>query len=295
MAGVKNGPGEAGPAEKRALRRIGHKGADEIVHGNTIESFEAAVEHGVDMIEFDVLRAREGKLIVAHDYEDALARRPLTLHEALDAFLDPPLDKVEIDCDLKLPGREAELAGALAGHGLVERAMVSTMEIESLQKLRQLEPGLRLGWTFPKTSRDWTSHRSVLPILKVALAAMRRQFPRAIAERTEQLGLSAIWAYHQVVTPKAVRAANDAGVELIAWTVDDLGRMTELIKMGVGGVATNDPRLFEQAERAAAGGAPAPEPAEPDVVEELDEEAEPAAEERPEVAKKAEAKRPKED
>ena len=38
--------------------------------------------------------------------------------------LDPPLDEVEIDCDLKLPGREAELAGALAGGADVGRRAV---------------------------------------------------------------------------------------------------------------------------------------------------------------------------
>jgi glycerophosphoryl diester phosphodiesterase len=30
----------------------------------------------MDMVELDVLRAREGRLIVAHDPEDALRRRP---------------------------------------------------------------------------------------------------------------------------------------------------------------------------------------------------------------------------
>lgn len=140
-------------------RRIGHKGADAISPGNTIDSFLTAVEHGVDMIEIDVLKGREGRLIVAHDYQDALRRRPLDLTDALDAFLDPPLDQVEIDFDLKLPGREAELAGALAGHGLFERSMISTMEVSSLLKLRQLEPDLRLGWTYPKTRRDWTQYR----------------------------------------------------------------------------------------------------------------------------------------
>ena len=39
--------------------------------GNTLASFEAALEHGVDMIEFDVLRMRDGRLVLAHDYEDA--------------------------------------------------------------------------------------------------------------------------------------------------------------------------------------------------------------------------------
>src|SRR5258705_10177676 len=132
-----------------AYRRIGHKGADAITTGNTADSFDAAVELGVDMIELDVLRDREGRLIVAHDHHDASLRRPMDLTEALDLFLEPPLDKVEIDCDLKLAGREAELAGALAGRGLVERTMISTMEVESLLKLRQLEPDLRLGWTYP--------------------------------------------------------------------------------------------------------------------------------------------------
>ena len=53
------------------LIRVGHKGADHVAPGNTVESFEAALEHGVDMIEFDVLRARDGRLVLAHDYEDA--------------------------------------------------------------------------------------------------------------------------------------------------------------------------------------------------------------------------------
>ena len=38
-----------------ALIRVGHKGADAIVPGNTLASFDAALAAGVDMIEFDVL------------------------------------------------------------------------------------------------------------------------------------------------------------------------------------------------------------------------------------------------
>ena len=192
-------------------RRIGHKGADAITPGNTIDSFEAAVDLGVDMIELDVLRDREGRLVIAHDYQDALSRRPLALIDALDAFLDPPLDEVEIDCDLKLPGREAELAGALAGHGLVERAMVSTMEVSSLQKLRQLEPDLRLGWTYPKTRRDWTQYRWARPVLIARAGGDRRRFPEdARGARAGTLGVDAVWAYHQIITPRLVEAAEES-------------------------------------------------------------------------------------
>ena len=79
---------EAAPEQTPAYRRIGHKGADAIIAGNTPESFDAAVEHGVDMVELDVLREQEGRLIVAHDFDDALRRQPMDLTEALDLFLD---------------------------------------------------------------------------------------------------------------------------------------------------------------------------------------------------------------
>ena len=232
-----------------AYRRIGHKGADAIVTGNTPESFDAAVEQGVDMIELDVLRAKEGRLIVAHDYHDAMVRKPMDLAEALDLFLEPPLDEVEIDCDLKLTGREAELAGALAGRGLVERAMVSTMEVESLIKLRKLEPELRLGWTYPKTRRDWTQYGWAGPALRAGLSAIRRRFPGILERKGPKLGVNAVWAYHPIITPRLVAAADKVGVELIAWTVDDADRMRDLLAMGVDGICSNDPRLFEVVER----------------------------------------------
>lgn len=115
-----------------SLRLVGHKGADLIAPGNTIESFHAAVEHGVDTIELDVLWLRDSHLpveqraplVVAHDWHDAESRTPLKLTEALDAFLEPPLAGVEIDIDIKLPGREEEIVEALRERDLVGRAMV---------------------------------------------------------------------------------------------------------------------------------------------------------------------------
>jgi len=268
--------------------RIGHKGADAIVQGNTLESFEAAVEEGVDMIEFDVLRDRDGRLVIAHDYPDAASRRPLDLLDALDAFCEPPLDEVQFDCDLKLPGREPELAGALAGHGLLERAMVSTMEVESIVKLRRLEPDLRLGWTVPKTRRDWTRSRWAGPAVVTGLMAMRRRMPKTIAARAPELGVNAVWAYRRLITPKLVKAAHDAGIELVAWTVDEPKLITRLAEMGVDGIVSNDPRLFkgEAPSPAQDDGKPEPEDAK-EIAEELVEEAEPEpdAEPEPEAAK----------
>ncbi len=236
------------------LRLVGHKGADLIAPGNTLESFAAAVEAGADTIELDVLWRRDGHpriateertpLVVAHDWHDAERRTPLTLGEALDAFAMPPLDRVEVDLDIKLPGREDEVVAALRERDLVERAMVSTMELSSLARIRDLEPDLRRGWTYPKVTRDWASKRWAKAPMLGALVAMRRTLPGLAARELPKLGVESMWVYHPLITLRLARVARLAGVELIAWTVDDLSRMRKLLEAGVTGLCSNDPRLF---------------------------------------------------
>lgn len=238
------------------LRLVGHKGADTIEPGNTLESFSAAVDAGVDTIELDVLWTEDGSpklrsaerspLVVAHDWLDAGRRKPLSLDEALEAFTGPPLDRVEIDCDLKLPGREDELVATLRRHGLLERAMVSTMFRSSLAKLGGLEPELRRGWTYPKVRRDWGAKPWARPGVGMAVVVMRARLPRLAAAELARLGVDAMWAYHLLISPRLVAVTRQVGVELIAWTVDDLARMRALVTMGVDGICSNDPRLFAE-------------------------------------------------
>ena len=118
-----------------ALRRIGHKGADLIVPGNTPASFDAALAHGVDMIEFDVLPENQhapddGRLLLAHDYEHVDGAP--TLEEGLAHLASSPFDGVELDVDLKLPGYEQRVVDALREHGLVERTLISSNWMRSL-------------------------------------------------------------------------------------------------------------------------------------------------------------------
>ena len=248
------------------MRLIGHKGADAIRPGNTLESFSAAAEAGVDMIELDVLRPRgdfervtdwmtaaagpvsnpSGPLLVAHDWGDAKRRDPLSLDEVLDAFLAPPLDGVQIDVDLKIAGREDEVVAALRERELIERASISTQETASLAEFRRLAPELRIGWTLPRTTKDWNSKAWAKPLILGALVAMRRRLPGIVRRRAPQLGVGALWAYHLVITERLLAVCREVGIELIAWTVDDAGRMRELAEIGVDGICTNDPRLFAE-------------------------------------------------
>jgi glycerophosphoryl diester phosphodiesterase len=217
-----------------------------VAPGNTIESFEAALEHGVDMIEFDVLRTRDGRLVLAHDYEDAETRECVTLEDGLAHFAGEAYTGVELDVDMKLPGYEREVAEGLARHGLVERSLVSTMYPESLDVLRELEPGVRRGWSVPRVRRNYLRAPLYvrLPVYAVALY-MRARLPGQAAARLRARGCEAIMVHQILVSGRLVRAVHAAGGQVYVWTVDDAPKIRALETLGVDGVITNDPRLFD--------------------------------------------------
>ncbi len=226
------------------MKRVGHKGADHVAPGNTVESFEAALDAGVDMIEFDVLRLSDGRLVLAHDYNDADSREPLTLEEGLDHFAGEAYADVELDVDLKLPGYERQVAEGLERRGLGERALVSTTYLESLEALGSLSPDLRRGWSVPRARRDYTRTPLALPAYAI-LRWLRARLPARAAALVEAGGCEAIMAHRLLVTPTLVERIHGAGGALYVWTVDDARRIAQLEALGVDGVITNDPRLFE--------------------------------------------------
>jgi glycerophosphoryl diester phosphodiesterase len=231
-----------------ALKRVGHKGADLIAPGNTVASFNAALEVGVDMIEFDVLPARDdGRLILAHDYEDAERRPVLTLEEGLEHLASVSFAGVELDVDLKLPGYEQDILDALRAHGLLHRALVCSQYRESLAVLRAAEPRVRLGWSVPKLRQDPFRNRLMwIPATAVVLA-WRELLPFWAAAAIRRGECDALMAHWRLVTPRLARAIARARGELYVWTVDEPARIRSLERLGATGVITNDPRLFAEA------------------------------------------------
>ncbi len=222
------------------LRRVGHKGADLIAPGNTLASFDAALEHGVDMIEFDVLE-HEGRLVLAHDYahvEGAPALEEGLAHLAASS--------VDLDVDLKLPGYEQRVVDALREHGLIERSLVTSTWMRSLVTIRASEPRLRLGWSVPRLRNDpTTAWVSRLPAYAGA-AYLRTKLPSLVRGHLAAGRCDALMSHWRLVTRRLVRAVHEAGGELYVWTVDDGKRIGRLERLGVTGVITNDPRLFAQ-------------------------------------------------
>jgi glycerophosphoryl diester phosphodiesterase len=231
-----------------ALRRVGHKGADHIAPGNTPASFDAAVEAGVDMIEFDVLpespdRRATSRLVLAHDYTHDVSTA-LSLGEGLDHLAGDAFAGIELDVDLKLPGYEDRVLTALAERDLLDRTLISTTYTESLARIRALDPSVRLGWSVPRARRDYT----LSPVWKLpagaALAYLRAVLPKRLAAAVLERRCDAAMVHWRLLTPRLVAAVQGAGGEVYAWTVDSAAGIARCEALGVDGVITNDPRLF---------------------------------------------------
>jgi glycerophosphoryl diester phosphodiesterase len=243
------------PSRHTPLRRVGHKGADLIAPGNTRASFDAALAAGVDMIEFDVLPERESsapghaqsapagsrRLMLAHDYGH---EAELSLEQGLDHLASGAFAGLEFDVDLKLPGYELEVVQALRERGLESRVLISSTHRVSLATIRCEAPDLRVGWSVPNLRRDPFRHPMLLPGAVAALYMARAILPSRAKAAIRSGACHALMAHWRLVTPRLVRAINQAGGELYVWTVDDPKRIRSLHELGVTGVISNDPRLF---------------------------------------------------
>jgi glycerophosphoryl diester phosphodiesterase len=215
------------------MLRIGHRGAAALAPENTIESVRAAVEAGVDGVEFDV----RPRLVVRHDR----GRAGPTLREFLAQVREVVADDALLMLDLKKAGYEAETLAACRAVGIADRCVFCTTEFTVLERLN----GVARTSATLSAGRAW-----VLP---------GRRTP-AVAMYANSGALDAT-VRHDTVTEDLVEAVHARGGRVYAWTVNTREGIAQMRALGVDGVITDDPRLFHPAaENAGADGSVAPRP-----------------------------------
>lgn len=212
------------------MKRVGHGGASALVRANTLESFDAALAIGVDMIEFDVRGNGRGDLVLAHTRLDL--RRPgcPRLDDALRHLRSPQFEGVALNLDLKSPRCQAAVVESLERFGLYERVLVSSQMPSILDRVRELDErvatGISIGGRASRWCQRWGDWRET------------------VLEAIANGRFRSLMAQHALIDPQLIQAVKDRGAEIYAWTVNDHRAITRLAALGVDGVVTSDPRLF---------------------------------------------------
>ena len=219
---------------------IGHRGAMGYETENAEASVAKALELGVDMIEIDVFRLRDGEIVVFHDDEvDQLTDgsgpvEAFTLPEAKGLRLQgghqiPTLDEI-----LKVMEHRVPLNIELKGGGTSQGVRYITS-----RAIRQD------GWNpdqFIISSFRWDellAYRALDPNARIAV--LTEGDPLEALEVARELGAEAINPSARRVTPEHVEAIHRAGFKVYVWTVNDPQQFAQLAAMGVDGCFSDYP------------------------------------------------------
>lgn len=225
------------------LELTAHRGAAVVAPENTFASIRAADALGADRIEIDVMRSRDGALVLAHDVDfRRLANDPrrvadLTLDEIREidvgSWFDasfasermPTLDEAlamvrdegigaPLNVELKVNGDAAELARrtveTLDAFGDTE-SIVTSLSVEALAAVRRIDPDRRVGVILTASFGDF--HRMDVDVYSVPVN-------RATS------GLRA--------------RARASGREIVVWGVHDADTLTNVALRGFDGVIAPD-------------------------------------------------------
>ena len=231
---------------------LGHRGCGRgLIAGyaeNTLDSFLAAVEFGVDWLEVDVRRTADDVLLVAHDpaSPDGVFYADITGDEAVargalrvEALLDAVPDDIGIDFDLKtsmedaVRDRVATTAGLLAPVAAREArrrpVLVTSFDASALNISRERVPAVPLGlltWLeFPVGHAIAAAGHLDVQVLAVHVGSLQEN---RIERATQQRPIDYI-----------VDLVHKAGREFLAWCPEpDFART--LMDAGADAMCVND-------------------------------------------------------
>jgi glycerophosphoryl diester phosphodiesterase len=224
----------------RRILRIGHRGAAGHAPENTLAAIRKGIALGVDFVEFDIQRCRDGRLVLLHDERvdrttngtgrvSSLTWEELQLLDAGDGERIPSLEAAlaaasghaGVMLEAKTPGTGPAIYAAVQAAAFSGPVVYASFLHEEILEIRRIDPLART--------------LALMGFVPPAGAASARK-----AEAT-LVGLA-----HDSATGKLVATLHDAGLEVWLYTVNEPTLISRAISLGADGVISDYPeRVLE--------------------------------------------------
>lgn len=202
---------------------------------NTLRSFVAAEQGGLDVIELDLHLSKDGALVVMHDTDvdrttdgtGPIAEKTLEELRALDAGRGERVPVFEealaaVRSPLQAEIKDVQAARALAevmlGRDLVARVEVSSFHDEAIAEISRLVPGVR-----------------------TALIASR--YGTDIVDRAVEVGAATVCLNIRRITLEVVEHARKADLRIIGWVVNTQDHLRLVRALQLDGATTDYPEI----------------------------------------------------
>jgi glycerophosphoryl diester phosphodiesterase len=218
--------------------KVGHRGARAYEPENTLRSFQKALELGVDAVELDVRRTKDGQIVVMHDADVKRTTNgeglvsDLTLAEIQKLNMDknehaPTLKealqflngKAKVFIELKEENVEQQVLDVIDQVGTEKSVVLVSFLENALKTVKELNPKVETGLIYAK-------HKNPL---KAAL------------------DVNAQWllALYRFMHTANVEKAHANGLKVLVWTINTAEEAAEMAKKGVDAIASDKPDILQ--------------------------------------------------
>lgn len=216
-----------------------HRGASEYRPENTLSAFDLGLEMGANGIECDIQRTKDGVLVIFHD--DTLKRvtgeagsiKDYTYAElqkfsvkngeytdkipTLEEFLARYSERdITFAIELKVDDTEQEVADTIFKYGIEKKCIVTSFDLNRLEKLKTYAPNLRIGYLTSEVNDE-------------------------IIAKLIKIGADELCPEANIVTSERVAAWHCLGFNVRAWGVANEALMKNVYDVGADGMTVNFP------------------------------------------------------
>jgi glycerophosphoryl diester phosphodiesterase len=226
------------------LHIIAHRGASGYEYENSRAAFRRAVMLDADGVELDIHATRDGALVVHHDADlpgvgpiatmtrDEVRQVRIRNGETLP-LLEEVLELVgEHDAWIEVkslaPAHDQALLEVLDAGPAPGRYAIHSFDHRIIRRLGEVRPALARGILLSAYLDD-------------PVGALRA------------VGATTLWQEWHLVDKELVEAVHAAQCRIIAWTVNELGDLEQLVRLGVDGLCGNYPDRIRVALAARGG------------------------------------------
>jgi len=226
-----------------AILKIGHRGAKGHVAENTLASFQQALDMGVDGIELDVHICATGELVVIHDFTvDRTTNGTGEVHKMTLA----ELKKLRVEGKHSIPLLDEVLA-------LVNRKCLVNIELKGRHTAKPVSDFIDVYVKNRKWSYDdfivSSFQREELLIMyeinkNIHLGILTQASVTQAWEWAMEFSAKAIHPHYSLLTESNVKKAQQAGLKVFTWTINDTEDIERIKSYHVDGIISDFPELL---------------------------------------------------
>ena len=226
-----------------AILKIGHRGAKGHLAENTLASFQKALDMGADGIELDVHVCATGELVVIHDFTvDRTTNGSGEVHKMTLS----ELKKLRVDGEHTIPLLDEVLA-------LVNRKCLVNIEMKGRHTAKPVSDFVDAyvksrGYSYNDFIVSSFQREELLIMHEVnkniPLGILTQASVTQAWEWAMEFSAKAIHPHYSLLTESNVKKAQQAGLKVYTWTINDAEDIERIKSYHVDGIISDFPELL---------------------------------------------------